>query len=193
MKEFLIHPEKELKTLWYFTWAVLFIIAILVSSLLFLFTEIIIFAIFSGIALILLAGFLIWIPKAFRVLEYQVDDEGIKMKAGVVWKKFVTVPYSKVTNVDLTQGPLQRYFKIGTIHVQTAGAGGKQGEKAELKLNGVRALEEIRNAIIANIRQLMKSAQKEPVIQEKAEGNELAEILVELKELKDIIKRSRGQ
>lgn len=188
MKELLIHPEKELKTLWYITWVMLFVIAVIIALLLLFFTEIIIFAIFSGLVLMILIGFLIWIPKAFRVLEYLVDDEGIKMKAGVVWKKYVTVPYSKVTNVDLTQGPLQRYYKIGTIHVQTAGAGGKQGEKAELKLNGVRDLEEIRSEILANIREIKKEHVKEPYTREAGENTGISEIIKELKEIKGILK-----
>jgi uncharacterized protein len=68
---------------------------------------------------------LFWIPKAYRILEYFIDDDSIKMQAGVVWKKNVTVPYEKITNIDVTSGPVQRKFNVGTIHVQTAGYGGQ--------------------------------------------------------------------
>lgn len=115
------------------------------------------------------------------------------MSGGVVWKKYVTVPYSKITNVDITRGPLQRYYKIGTIHVQTAGAAGKQGEKAELKLVGIRELEKIRGVIIENIRDLnypgtsrTKKAEKPP-----AQENIFQDMLRELRDIKDLLGKDR--
>jgi membrane protein YdbS with pleckstrin-like domain len=69
----------------------------------------------------------------------------------VFWQKRVTVPYAKITNIDVTQGPLQRSFDIGTIRVQTAGAGGAQGEQAEMVLWGLRDLEEVQNQIMRRV------------------------------------------
>ena len=70
------------------------------------------------------------------------------MVRGVFWKKNITVPFTKITNVDVTQGPLQRLFNIGTINVQTAGAGGAQGARPELVFVGTRDLEGIKETIM---------------------------------------------
>jgi uncharacterized membrane protein YdbT with pleckstrin-like domain len=94
---------------------------------------------------------LLWIPAFYKSLEYVIDSDSIKMKKGVFWKKNVTVPFTKITNLDVTQGPLQRMFRIGTIHVQTAGAGGPQGTQAELKLLGVRDLNGLKNTIMERL------------------------------------------
>ncbi|MFQ5917784.1 MAG: PH domain-containing protein [Candidatus Binatia bacterium] len=67
---------------------------------------------------------LLWIPAFYKSLEYIIDSDSVKIRKGVFWRKRVAVPYQKITNVDITQGPVQRMFNIGTIHVQTAGAGG---------------------------------------------------------------------
>lgn len=146
-------PEKELKTLWLITWTVWVVAGVLLLTPLFF------IGIESWIALtsifvyiLILIPVLIWINAAFNAIKYCIDDEGVKMKGGAVWKKHVTVPYSKITNVDVTQGPMQRYFNIGTIHVQTAGAGGQQGQKAELRMNGVRDIEKIRDIIIKKVK-----------------------------------------
>jgi len=192
-----LKPEKELQTLWILSWVVILVIGILF----------LIFFIFSAgilITVLLVSGWvvvmipiIIWIPYAFRALEYYIDDEGVKMKGGVIWKKFVTVPYHKITNVDITQGPMQRYYNIGTIHVQTAGAGGQQGQKAELKMNGIRELEEIRNAIVSKLKdstfslsninpEEKKARPAEPDAADKSSIFE--EILNELREIKLIIK-----
>ena len=155
-----LRPKKEQRTLWFITWAIVFILGTpsWIIPLFFIRDEgIFFFIVFLVLWLIAMILVPIWIPVAFRVLEYTIDDDGVKMSGGVVWKKHVTVPYSKITNVDITRGPLQRYYNIGTIHVQTAGAAGKQGEKAELKLTGIRDLEKVREVIVENIKDLYYS------------------------------------
>lgn len=186
-----LKPEKELKTLWIITWVVLLVLGIIFLAVLSIeFTIRIVGASILG-WIVIMIPVIIWIPAAFRALEYYIDDEGVKMKGGVVWKKHVTVPYSKITNVDITQGPLQRYCNIGTIHVQTAGAGGKQGEKAELKINGIRKLEEVRNVIIEKVKDSTYLVAR----REESEGENMSmskvsifeDILQELKEIKKLL------
>jgi len=134
MEKLTLKPEKEQRKLWFITWAIVFVIV----------TPFWIVApFFEREVVVFFSVFLfIWLVIMKRCM------------GGVVWKKYVTVPYSKITNVDITRGPLQRLYNIGTIHVQTAGAAGKQGEKAELKLAGIRDLEKVREVIIENIKDL---------------------------------------
>jgi uncharacterized membrane protein YdbT with pleckstrin-like domain len=70
------------------------------------------------------------------------------MEGGVFWKRRATVPYTKVTNVDTTQGPLERYFGFGSVHVQTAGAGGAQGAKAEVCLAGIKEFSQLKDIVL---------------------------------------------
>ena len=189
-------PEKEQRRLWFITWAIVFVLGtpLWIVTPLFLSGEgFFFFAAFLVVWVIVMILVLFWIPAAFRALEYTVDEDGVKMSGGVVWKKHVTVPYSKITNVDITRGPLQRYYKIGTIHVQTAGAAGKQGEKAELKLTGIKELEKIRGVIIENIKGLnhpgtvTASRAKEPTV----EGNVFEDMLRELKDIRKLLGQDR--
>jgi len=189
-----LKPEKDLQAIWILSW----VAALILGVLFFL------FLVFSGkimVTIFLVAGWvlimipvLIWIPYAFRALEYYIDDEGVKMKSGVIWKKFVTVPFHKITNIDITQGPIQRFYRIGTIHVQTAGAGGQQGQKAELKMLGVRELEEVRNVIVGRLKDSTYSPSKVNLWEEMAEPavvdkeSIFKEILNELREIKSLIK-----
>jgi len=95
---------------------------------------------------------LIWIPAFHASLQYVIDDDTVKAQGGVLWKRYVTIPFTKITNLDITQGPVQRIFGIGTIHVQTAGASGQQGAKAELRMLGVRNLQEVKERIMERIK-----------------------------------------
>jgi len=95
--------------------------------------------------------------------------------------------------VDITRGPLQRHYKIGTIHVQTAGSGGKQGEKAELKLTGIKELEKIRSVIIDNIKGIDYSgAVRRKIVKESpSEEKVFEEMLSELKDIKKLMGKDR--
>ncbi len=195
MEKLTLKPEKEQRTLWFITWVIVFVIGTplwIVAP--FFEREIVIFfgvILFVWIVIMILTA--IWIPAAFRALEYTIDDDGVKMHGGVVWKKYITVPYSKITNVDITRGPLQRLYNIGTIHVQTAGASGKQGEKAELKLAGIRDLEKVREVIIENIKDLNYPVSGR-LKKELPSGGETfsRDILNELRDIKDILKEKNN-
>ncbi len=191
MEKLTLKPEREQRTLWFITWVIVFAIGtpFWIVAPFFVGDILIFFGVFLFIWLVIMILVVIWIPAAFKALEYTIDDDGVKMHGGVVWKKYVTVPYSKITNVDITRGPLQRLYNIGTIHVQTAGAAGKQGEKAELKLAGIRDLEKVREVIIENIKDLNYTGSGR-IKKELLSGGETVskDILNELRDIKDILR-----
>ena len=201
METIKIKPEKELKTLWLITWTIWLVAGVLLLTPLFF------IGIESWIALtsifvyiLILIPVLIWINAAFNAIEYCIDDEGVKMKGGAVWKKHVTVPYSKITNVDVTQGPMQRYFNVGTIHIQTAGAGGQQGQKAELKINGIREMDKIKDIIIKKVKEVtyplsntrLAKDEREPFFRGSSvqvNSQVFEDILNELREIKALLEK----
>lgn len=195
MEKLTLKPEKKQRTLWFITWVIVFVIGtpLWIVAPFFKREIVILFSVFLFIWLVTMILVVIWIPAAFKALEYTIDDDGVKMKGGVVWKKYVTVPYSKITNVDITRGPLQRLYNIGTIHVQTAGAAGQQGEKAELKLAGIRDLEKVREVIIENIKDLNYPGSSK-MKKELLSGGETVskDILNELRDIKNILKEKNG-
>jgi membrane protein YdbS with pleckstrin-like domain len=161
MEPIAMKPEKELKTLWFTCWSIWFVIDI-VAWLLLMLVQPIVFGLLLVGSVIVAVLILVWIPAFYTNLEYVINNDCIKGKSGVFWKKYITIPFTKVTNLDITQGPLQRIFDIGTIHIQTAGASGQQTAKAELSLLGVRNLEEIKESIMAKIRAYTLSGLTQP-------------------------------
>lgn len=53
--------------------------------------------------------------------SYRVDAEGIEIRRGVLWRVVVNVPRSRVQHIDVSQGPLDRRYGLGTLVVYTAG------------------------------------------------------------------------
>lgn len=151
METLMIKPDPALKKVWYIGWLVLFFILVVSDYLLVTLLKEADARLILGIMVSVMVGLwllvLPYIPAFFKSLEYRIENDSITGKKGVFWKRTSTIPFYKITNIDITQGPLQRMFGIGNIHCQTAGAGGAQGSKAELVLLGIRNLEETKTAI----------------------------------------------
>jgi len=80
-------------------------------------------ALFSGYA---------WPALRFRRLSYCVDETGVRIRRGVLWRKVISMPASRVQHTDVSQGPVQRHFEIATLTVYTAGTLG-----ASVSLSGL--------------------------------------------------------
>ena len=194
MKPIVVKPEKEQKTLWFVGWAVPFVLGLILWVVLLLTIDKFIFGLCVVGWLILMVPILLWIPAFYRSLEYVVDSDSVKSKKGVFWRERVTVPYPKITNMDVTQGPVQRMFNIGTIYVQTAGAGGAPGAQAELKLLGVRDLEGLKDTIMERVRGYTISRPEEvkKEVVEESDSRTLRRMLKELTAIREVLEKKQG-
>lgn len=62
-----------------------------------------------------------WPVVDYRHRAYRVDDDGIEIHAGVVWRAVSNVPRSRVQHTDVSQGPLERKHGLGRLVIYTAG------------------------------------------------------------------------
>jgi membrane protein YdbS with pleckstrin-like domain len=73
-----------------------------------------------------------WPAIAYRHTSYRVDERGLEIRRGVFWRAVVNVPRSRVQHTDVSQGPLERRYGLGTLVVYTAGT-----EHAKVTLPGL--------------------------------------------------------
>jgi uncharacterized protein len=73
-----------------------------------------------------------WPSISYRHASYRVDDRTIEIRRGVYWRAVITVPRSRVQHTDVSQGPLERSFGLGTLVIYTAGT-----EHARVSLSGL--------------------------------------------------------
>lgn len=66
----------------------------------------------------------IWARLTYRFWSYQFTEDALKIEKGVIWKKYISIPYKKIQNVDIYRGVLDRIFGLSDIHIQTAGYSG---------------------------------------------------------------------
>jgi len=73
-----------------------------------------------------------WPAIDYRHTWYRVDDDGIEIRRGVYWRSVINVPRSRVQHTDVSQGPLERRYGLGTLVIYTAGT-----EFAKVTLGGL--------------------------------------------------------
>ena len=133
------------------------------------------------------------IPAYCRSIAYELRDEDLVVRKGIITRTTKTVPYRMITNTELKRGPLDRALGIGGIAVHTAGysqTGGPEATLAGLEGYGA-AQEEILTAVrrfkAAQVGDLEAGAQA-PVRSEAL----LAEMLEELRALRRALEKKGG-
>ncbi|MCP3980579.1 MAG: PH domain-containing protein [bacterium] len=74
----------------------------------------------------------LWPAVAFRYTSYVVDERGLRIRRGVVWRSDLVVPQTRVQHTDVSQGPIKRAFGVASLIVHTAGT-----ENASVSLGGL--------------------------------------------------------
>ena len=64
----------------------------------------------------------IWAKLSYRFYKYELTENGFRKELGVVYKKYVTIPYDRIQNVDIYRGIVARLLGLSDLNVQTAGA-----------------------------------------------------------------------
>lgn len=78
----------------------------------------------GGAFLVLVAFFTaawFWPPISHRYASWRLDTEGLEIRRGVLWRHQITIPLGRVQHADVSQGPFQRMYDLGTLTVHTAG------------------------------------------------------------------------
>jgi len=103
-----------------------------------------------GLNVLWLAPAFIAIPFYCRSLQYEIQDDEVIVRAGIITKSVKHVPYRTVTNLKAMQDPFDRLLGIGTLKIQTAGMSGQQG--AEESLIGLPNFQEIYEQVATALR-----------------------------------------
>ena len=146
---------------------------------------------------------LIVVPRYFKSIEYSVKAETgdtmpeIYSKRGIITVTRRHVPFRTITNISSRAGPFDRLFKIGSVHIETAGYSGPNQKGPEEKISGVVFYEEVRDFILKELRKFKETyvtgtevviPTEKPVPRIKGLDDEM---LITLREIRDILKNKR--
>ena len=83
--------------------------------------------------------------------RYELVDNALKIEKGIILKKYISVPYERIQNVDIHRGIFARILGLSDLHVQTAGYSGRKSfGEAEGKIPGLgrQVAEELREELV---------------------------------------------
>jgi len=103
----------------------------------------------------------VWAKLTYHFYRYELTDAGFRKELGVIYKKYVTIPYDRIQNVDIYRGILARILGLSDLNIQTAGmsatvgrygvsGGGSEGRLPALSLE---VAEQLRDELIQRARQ----------------------------------------
>lgn len=80
-------------------------------------------------AMIAIILFLIFILVAAEIYArmsytrwlYEINNEGIKIEKGIIWKKYTSIPFERVQNIDIKRGIIARMTGFSSVDIETAG------------------------------------------------------------------------
>ncbi|MEN6611238.1 MAG: PH domain-containing protein [Methanoregulaceae archaeon] len=99
--------------------------------------------------------FLVWTRLYYESMVYELRVDEITWKRGVWFRRTGIVPYNRITNLDLVQGPVMRYLGISTLAIQTAGYSGQA--VPEIRIEAIEKAEELRELIRDRVRKSCRS------------------------------------
>lgn len=98
-----------------------------------------------------------WAKLTYKYWLYDITEDTFKMEHGVIWKRYVSIPYERIQNVDIHRGVVARILGLSDLRIQTAGFGGSQGKWgawAEGNLPGIEMekAEQLREDIVSRVK-----------------------------------------
>jgi membrane protein YdbS with pleckstrin-like domain len=183
-----LKPAAQFRSLYYIYLFIVFLVLFIIIYL-----PVLVFAPLFAVAIatllflvpLLLAGSLTiyWIPKYYDTIIYKLSGSEMTWRRGVWFRKTGVVPYNRITNVDIDQGPVSRKLGIASIKIQTAGYSAPSQRSSEIRIEGMKNFEELRERIIGLVRG------KKPVAVETYEEVEGSDVLKELVKIRKLLER----
>jgi putative membrane protein len=130
-----------------------------------------------GFPILLLASWL-----RFRSLRYELDEEGVSMAWGVLFRRRIDLTYARIQDIHLSSNVVERWLGLARIQIQTASG----SAKAEMTIEGIGEYERLRDYLYSRMRGVEDAAGVDvPEPSERPAGSgaadeELAAVLLEV-------------
>lgn len=115
----------------------------------------------------LYAAFCLFMAKlTYKNWKYELAEGAFKKESGVIWKKYVSVPYERIQNIDINRGIFARMLGLSDLQIQTAGSsavyygrGGIAGAGSEGRLPALdkNIAEKLRDELVKRAKDSKKS------------------------------------
>lgn len=85
---------------------------------------------------------------SYHYYRYELSEKGFKKESGIIWKRYVTIPYDRIQNVDISRGVFARLLGLSDIQIHTAGVGGVAMGEGWLPALSIQEAEIVRDEVL---------------------------------------------
>ena len=94
--------------------------AVVVASLPAWFSQVAWLWIIPAVVLVVMLLVVAFIPRRVRSIGYQLRDDDLLFRRGLLFQRFVSVPYGRMQLVDINRGPISRILGLSDLRFVTA-------------------------------------------------------------------------
>lgn len=76
----------------------------------------------TAVVLVVTAVLVAFIPRRVRAIGYQLRDDDLLVRHGILFLRFVAVPYGRMQLIDINRGPVVRALGLSDLEFVTAAA-----------------------------------------------------------------------
>ena len=76
----------------------------------------------TGALIVALGAYAAFTPRRVRSIGYQLRDDDLVFRRGILFQRFVAVPYGRMQLIDINRGPLSRLLGLSDLKFVTAAA-----------------------------------------------------------------------
>ncbi|MEO1731180.1 MAG: PH domain-containing protein [Pseudomonadota bacterium] len=81
------------------------------------------FGLIIGFVVLVALVLIIRLPnRRWQARGYNMSEDRLRVVRGVLWHSDTVVPFGRVQHIDVDQGPIERWLKIATLTLHTAGS-----------------------------------------------------------------------
>jgi len=138
----------------------------------------------TGVAIYWVVAMILSVPY-FRSLRYEIQEDEVIVKVGIITHSVKHVPYRTVTNITVKRDIFDRwFFNLGTLTIQTAGMSGQTG--AEESLVGLDNVQEVYELVVAELRRF-RGAMAPTTVQEDFVAEGEGALLIEVQAIRQLL------
>jgi uncharacterized membrane protein YdbT with pleckstrin-like domain len=138
----------------------------------------------TGVAIYWMVAMILSVPY-FRSLRYEIQEDEVIVKVGIITHSVKHVPYRTVTNITVKRDIFDRwFFNLGTLTIQTAGMSGQTG--AEESLVGLDNVQEVYELVVAELRRF-RGAMAPTTVQEDFVAEGEGALLIEVQAIRQLL------
>jgi membrane protein YdbS with pleckstrin-like domain len=98
------------------------VIAIVVTSIPALVSQLAPLWLIPAAVLVIMIIVIAFVPRRVRSIGYQLRDDDLLFRRGLLFQRFVSVPYGRMQLVDISRGPVSRALGLSDLRFVTAAA-----------------------------------------------------------------------